>query len=883
MKKFLSIIFVLFFLSVSAYAQEITKTKLPSGQTVIVKEVHTNPLVIVDTWVKTGSIDENDANNGVAHFLEHLFFKGSKNYPYNTFDKILEAKGAQTNAATSKDYTHFYILIPSEEFETALKLHSDMLTNPNFPKDEIDKERKVVIREIERSNDNPSRMLSKIFNKELYPKHPYRREVLGTKEIIASIPREEIVKFYSEHYSPENMITVVVGDVDSKQATELVEKYFENTSANKKSVHNSYKQDKKPEKQIYVNSKEDVKTSDLLIGYKCGLKVTDKDSYTLDVLSTILGGGKSSRLHKEIKDKQQIAQGISSSHLSMKEDSVFIIGADLNEENIGKVVKTIFSEVEKIKHQKVSQEELERAKKMIEREVLYAEESVAGASSEIGYSTLLTGDWNYSSEYVENIKKVTAEDIQKAAKKYLDEQQTIIATITPKNPEKAVKTKKISGKENNTCKNVSHKNFFKPMKHNPVKCEKLGKYNKYTLENGAKLIVDNHKNNEIVAINIKVKGGNYISDYALSSIVADVMTEGTEKYPKNVYAQLTEENGIRINPFSEAEYFGISMRCTKPDLPLALDMLYQVMNKAVLYETEIKKAKQNALYSIVQNRDNSANLMFEELAYALWENTPYDTTGKTMEKNIPSITVKNVEDFYKKAFDAKNAIIAVNGDVSEQEMIDYFSEVIKSNDGKTIDYKDYKGIFNSVQEEKKVVNYRGKESAWVVFAWKTDGIENKKDRITLKVIDAILGSGMSSRLFSEVRAQKGLAYAIGSSQPSFVNKGAFYVYIGTDPSRIDEAEKAMLAEVERLKKEFVTDKELAEAKTKLKGEAVLKMETNSAKAHFITVSEQNGNGADYYFDKFNHDVDSVTVSDIIQAANKYFSEPYIQSKVLPKK
>ena len=112
MKKFLSFV-VIFCISVNcAFAEKVTKTKLPNGQTVIVKEIHSNPVVMVDTWVKTGSVDENDQNNGVAHFLEHLFFKGSKNYPNNDFDKILEAKGAVTNAATSNDYTHFYILIP---------------------------------------------------------------------------------------------------------------------------------------------------------------------------------------------------------------------------------------------------------------------------------------------------------------------------------------------------------------------------------------------------------------------------------------------------------------------------------------------------------------------------------------------------------------------------------------------------------------------------------------------------------------------------------------------------------------------------------------------------------------------------------------------------
>lgn len=154
--------------------------------------------------------------------------------------------------------------------------------------------------------------------------------------------------------------------------------------------------------------------------------------------------------------------------------------------------------------------------------------------------------------------------------------------------------------------------------------------------------------------------------------------------------------------------------------------------------------------------------------------------------------------------------------------------------------------------------------------------------MTLKVIDTILGGGMSSRLFSEVRAQKGLAYAVGSSAPAYVNKGSFCMYIGTDPNKVDEAEKAMIFELERLKKNLSRIRSW-KMQNKLKGEAVLKMETNAAKAHFLSVSEQNGNGVDYYFDNFNKEVDAVTVSDIISVANKYFSKPYVLSKVLPKK
>ncbi|MCR5261296.1 MAG: insulinase family protein [Candidatus Gastranaerophilales bacterium] len=882
MKKFLTVFVILFCTYLSAMADCVTKTKLPNGHTVIVKEMHANPIVMVDTWVKTGSIDEADDNNGVAHFLEHLFFKGSKNYPNNDFDMILESKGASTNAATSKDYTHFHIIIPSKDFETAVKLHADMLARPLFPKDEIDKERQVVIREIERSNDNPSRRLYNAFNKALYPTHPYRREVLGKKEIIASIPREKIFDFYSKHYSPQNLITVIAGDVNSKDAVELVKQNFANSYVSSKPVKNKHSQDKIPEQPIFVNTKEDVGTSSMIIGYKCGLKFSDKDSYALDLLSIILGQGKSSRFYKEIKDKKQLAQIISANNLSMKEDSVFVINASLHQDDIEKTKYAIFSEIENVKNNGVSEEELARAKKMTERSTLYSRESVEDNTSEIGYSTLLTDNWDFYDEYLENMKKITAKDIQKAAKKYLNAENTVIAIQTPKvYKEKNQQTSADNNVILETEKVTSA--CFVPAKHSPVKTEKSGKLVKYTLDNGAVLLVDNQNANDIVSVDIKIKGGNYINkNSALSKLVASLITKNTKKYPKSVFADIADENGIKISADNNTEYFNVTLKCVKQDLPLAMDMLMEVLNNAVFNDDDIERNKAEILHRIHQNRDNVSNVVFEEFIHEFWKNTPYDTSGFVVEKDMQAVTKDDIYNLYKKIFDSQNAVIAICGNVNEKEMINYFSEMIKPHSDKTIVYQDYQNLFAPVRETKTITKNQGKESAWLVLGWQTDGLENRKERAAIRVINAILGSGMSSRLFSRVRAEKGLAYAVASAPSLNINKGVFMIYIGTEPSKVNDAEAAILKEVERLQKEFVTDKELDDAKNKIKGSAVIGAETNSGKANYISTSEVNGSGYDYFFDKFNEDIDSVTVTDVINAANKYFSRPYLVSKVVPR-
>lgn len=884
MKKFLSLILVFFITSTVVFADEIVKTKLKSGQTVIVKEVKNNPIVIIDTWVKTGSIDETDTNNGVAHFLEHLFFKGSKNFPDNEFDRILESKGASTNAATSKDYTHFHILIPSKDFETALKLHADMLTNPLVPQIELDKERQVVIREIERSNDNPQRVLYNNFTKSLYKQHPYRREVLGTKEIIGTIPRDEIMNFYKNHYAPENMITVIVGDVNAEEACDLVQKYFSNGLMTEKPKKRNFKMDKTPEKKVITTSKQDVNTAYMLMGFKCGQKVTDKDSYALDLLATIMGDGRSSVLYKELKDKSRLVQGVSAGHSSSLEDSIYFVSANMYEQNLEQVENKIYEIMDNFRTKGVSVADLERAKKMIERETFYARESVSATASEIGYCTLLTGDWNFYNDYLKNIKNVTIKDIQNVAKKYLNKEHAVISIVVPQKQQPQVDNISdcVVSEEKNI--EISPEEYYKPKAHKADMVSSSGNLKKFVADNEAILLTDIHKNNEIIALTIKVKGGNYADDIrGLSSILGNVMLKGTERYPKEEYIRITEENGIKIFTEADREYFTLTMQCTKPDLPLAVDVLNQVINHAELSEEEIEKAKNDALYAIRQSRDNAVNVAFEEISSELWQNTPYDTTGKLLEKTIPTISPKDVRCRYSTLFNPKNIVVAVDGDVEEQEMINLVGDIFSAKNTVKIDYSKYANLFNPIERTKTVVKNQGNEAAWVVIAWKTDSLVNQKERAVVRVINAILGSGMSSRLFTEVRAQKGLAYAVASSIPSGINQGAFMVYIGTEPQKVDDAERAMLFEIEKIKKEFVSDEELENAKNKVKGSVVLAQELNSEKAEMIAVSEVNGNGYDFYNGKFDKLIDEVTLTDIITVANKYFTKEYIVSKVFPKK
>ena len=883
MKKIIITILSVLIFCPCVISAETVKTKLPNGQTVIVKEVHENPTVIVDTWIRTGSIDENDENNGVAHFLEHLFFRGSENYPDKEFDKILESKGAITNAATSKDFTHYYILIPSKDFETAVKLQADMLTKPLIPQNGLEQERNVVIREIEKGNDSPRRKLFHNFGKAFYKNSPYRRDVIGTKEIISKIPREKILDFYYTNYVPSNMYTVIAGDVNAKEAVKIVKKYFDTSCRKSNSVKNKkYPQDKKPDKKTEVKDSAEVNTTYFLTGFKGPKSVKDRESFALDIAADILGGGKSSRLYKSLKDKNELVRGISSFNSGNREDTVFYISANFEPANIGLVKKEIEKEIKNLKDG-VTEEEVAKSKKQAKKETLYSRETISGIASEMGYCAILTKDLNFYDRYLNELEKVTVKDVNKAVNKYIDVNHSVTSVVEPKAFSEKISNENSVKADKEGVSSACSSEFVKFQKHSPKSTEKVGKVVKYTLDNGAVLVTDKHKNNEIIAVSIKVKGGNFTEpEKGVNSIIAKAMIQGTKKYPKELFNEISEENGIYIVPGSGNETFSVFAKCIKSDLPQMKDMLNEVINNALLDSSSIKKAKAEILYDIKANRDNPSNAAIEELNTELWKNTPYGLTGKVLEKTIPQISEETVRKQYENLFYPQNIVISVNGNVNDAEMIDCFSEIFKAKEGKAVNYKDYDKLFPELDKNKIITTERESESAWIYISWLTDGKADTKDRMALNVINSILGSGMSSRLFYEIRDKQGLAYAIGSGFSAGVNKGSFTLFIGTDPKKSDKAEEALMKEIERIKSSYVSEKELEDAKNKLKGHYILSLETNGDKAENYAVSEVSGDGCDFP-NKIFELIDKVNVNDVINAANKYFSKHYIVSRVLPKK
>jgi len=412
--------------------KEFTKNVLDNGLTVIVREVHTSPICAVHFWVNTGSVNEPIEINGISHFYEHMFFKGTEKWKVGEMDRVIKELGGYNNAFTSVEYTGYYVVVPSQNFTTAFNILLDALKNSAFDPIELEKERKVIKEEINRKEDAPGDKLSMEFMQEIFKEIPYGKPVLGTKESVDRIDREAFIKYMKDFYVPNNMALIIVGDVDTK---EVISEVRERTREMEPD-HNVHLKSATFEFSIQKGTREkviekDVKQTYMIMGFPNYGRALIDEFYALDVASTILGGGKSSRLYQRLLEKEGIVTSISAWMWPLKKAGIFGIEVVCPPQNFESVKLEIFEEVKKIRDKGVSKEELDRAKTLLVSDFAFSNETDTGMASTLGryeMESRAEDAWTY----VKNIEKVTSEDIHSVLNKYCLEDRWTMCVIKPK-------------------------------------------------------------------------------------------------------------------------------------------------------------------------------------------------------------------------------------------------------------------------------------------------------------------------------------------------------------------------------------------------------------------------------------------------------------------
>ncbi|GMR16651.1 MAG: pitrilysin family protein [Gammaproteobacteria bacterium] len=419
-----------------AASADVQELKMANGMKVLVKEDHRAPVVVSQVWYKVGSSYEHSGITGVSHVLEHMMFKGTKKHAAGEFSRIIAENGGRENAFTGKDYTAYFQQLEKSRLEVSFEMEADRMRNLTLPEKEFKKELAVVMEERRmRTEDVASALTSEQFFATAFTNNPYHQPIIGWMNDLENMQVADLRSWYEKFYAPNNATLVVVGDVNAEEVFKLAKKYFAKLKPSD-IASTKPRLDAEQKGARHITVKAPARLPYMVMGYKVPSYKTAKEDwepYALDVLAYVLSGSSSSRFSKSLVRKQQIAVSADTGYgIFSRLDELFLIDATpAAGYNVKQLETAINKEIEKIKTELVSIKELERIKAQAIAEKVYEKDSIFYQAMQIGILETVGLDWTLNDEYTKRIRQVTAEQIQKVAKKYLVKDTLTVAVLDP--------------------------------------------------------------------------------------------------------------------------------------------------------------------------------------------------------------------------------------------------------------------------------------------------------------------------------------------------------------------------------------------------------------------------------------------------------------------
>ena len=412
-------------------ATNVREFVLDNGLKVLLLEDHKSPAVTFQVWYRVGSRNEKDGKSGLSHFLEHMMFKGTSDVKPDEYARIIAKNGGRSNAFTTSDVTVYFATMSRDKIATEMELEVDRMVNATLGETYFEPEKKVIQEERRlRTEDNPASALSEVTSAVAYMVHPYRRPVVGWMEDIAHLTRQDLVDYYKLYYQPNNAYIVVTGDFATHEILPRIKAAFEKIPRG--AVPPKMAVEELPqhgERRIIL--KREAELPFILVFYHAP-NLKSPDSYALDLLSVVLAGGRSSRLYQDLVYQKRAVRSIDADYNGLSIDpGGFTVTAQLMPgKEVAEVEREIDALLEKVKADLISERELQKAKNQIEAAFVFAQDSIFGQAMKIGYYEAV-GGWRLMDSYLDGIRKVTREDIQRVAKQYLDRDRRTVGVMIP--------------------------------------------------------------------------------------------------------------------------------------------------------------------------------------------------------------------------------------------------------------------------------------------------------------------------------------------------------------------------------------------------------------------------------------------------------------------
>lgn len=405
----------------------VDKTTLDNGLKIVTERIGSVKSVTAGIWVKTGSRNETDPQAGITHFLEHMLFKGTENRSSYDIAMSMESVGGYLNAFTSSEYTCYYSRCLNTQIDRALDVLSDMVLHPTFPPDEVEKEKKVVIEEMKMYRDSPDDYLFEEFSGQVFAGHPLGRPVIGYEETVSAFERGDLYDYMEDRYQPWNLIVAVAGNVEHERVVEIAERYFGDLKAKDKPQRD---RELSPYRAVKKKLSKAIEQTHLIIGRR-GLDFNHDDKYRLLLANTVLGGGMSSRLHQNVREKYGYCYTINSFNQSYRDTGLFgiYVGTDL--EYVEHVRELIQQELVKLQQETIPGQELEEAKAQLKGKLVLSLESTSNRMSRLAKSELYYDRFITIDELIAEIDSVRGEEIQAFAGTFFDSDAYSEALLVP--------------------------------------------------------------------------------------------------------------------------------------------------------------------------------------------------------------------------------------------------------------------------------------------------------------------------------------------------------------------------------------------------------------------------------------------------------------------
>jgi zinc protease len=856
--------------------KRVIQTTLQNGLTLLVCPKKDAEKVSIQLWYNVGSKHEKSGEKGIAHFIEHMIFKGTSQLTESDINLVTSKLSGVCNAFTSYDYTGYLFDIPVANWDKVLPIMADCMQNCTFKQEHLNSELKAVIQELKMYKDNYGRTLAEIMVTNLFEAHPYHYPIIGYKQDLWSVTRETLIAFYKKYYTPDNAVMIIVGDVNPAQVHEKIEQEFgtipRGTGWNKEEFYHNEEVQRKSV-QLFRDIKQPICTLAFLVP-----GIVTKNEFTLESLAYVLANGRGSRLYKLLVDQLQLVVSVQAYTYDLFDKGVFFIEFHPHHQNdIAQIVEKIHAELDRIAQGDVTLAEVLRAQRFAQIDYQEMLEDTERQAYAIGKSFLAFNDPLYPFDYGNVATEQLQSDIQKIVQENFSALLCHQGQVLPI-PEKEIallnQLQVISDKEDARILDgkqreelVEEGDYVHSIILNPKKNTSYPKPQVIQLANGMDVLISANDSVDIVEIQLDLKASHYydpVGQEGVAYIVSKLMLEGTKNYPGLLFAQTIESFGMSfsVSPGS------ITTTVLKDDLQKGLEFLVELLTNAQFTQEALDKVKAQAGVQLHKFWDTPNSFSVQLARNAVYKDHPYHKMILGSLESLERLTLQDCQNYYQKMISPYQARLAIVGNI-HGNIMPKVEELFVGWKESIIEELVYPVVTAPVQKE--IVHVKNRDQIVLVFAGASLD-RNHEDYDKVLLFNQIFTGGtlgsMSSRLF-QLREQSGLFYTIGGSLLYGATKEPGMIMIKTIVSadRMNEALQAILHEVDYAI-DVLPEEELQEAKNAVINSFDGLYETNEQKASTFLFLQKYNLPFDY-FEKRIETLQKINVEQVQQAVKKF--------------